>query len=182
MKRKVARDTRRVIAASIYYAVARMLPPSNVLGGSIFKSIRGWCARSMLEAAGPGLNVQKGVYLGLGRNISIGDHSSLGIDGEFHGPLTVGNRVIMGSQVVIHTRNHSAARLDVPIAIQGYDAPKSVTIGDGVWIGTRAIILPGVTIGHDAIVGAGAVVVKDVPPYAVVGGNPARVLKMRTNN
>ena len=53
------------------------------------------------------------------------------------------------------------------------------TIGDGVWIGARAIILPGVTIGEGAVVAAGAVVTKDVEPWAVVGGNPAKFIKMR---
>ena len=54
-----------------------------------------------------------------------------------------------------------------------------VTIGDDVWIGTRAIILPGVTIGNGVIIGAGAVVTKDVPDYAIVGGVPARVIRFR---
>ena len=53
------------------------------------------------------------------------------------------------------------------------------TIGDGVWIGARAIILPGVTIGEGAVVAAGAVVTKDVDPWAVVGGNPAKFIKKR---
>ena len=59
---------------------------------------------------------------------------------------------------------------------------KPVIIGDDVWIGGRVIILPGVTIGNGAIVGAGAVVTRDVPEYAIVGGVPAKVIKMRTQN
>lgn len=54
-----------------------------------------------------------------------------------------------------------------------------VVIEDDVWVGTRAIILAGVTIGRGAVVAAGAVVTKSVPPYAIVGGNPARILRMR---
>jgi acetyltransferase-like isoleucine patch superfamily enzyme len=59
--------------------------------------------------------------------------------------------------------------------------PESITIGNDVWIGSRAMIIASVAIGHGAVVGAGAVVTKDVPPYAVVGGSPARILKMRFN-
>ena len=55
----------------------------------------------------------------------------------------------------------------------------AITIGDGVWLGARAIILPGVTIGEGAVVAAGAVVTKDVEPWAVVGGNPAKFIKKR---
>jgi maltose O-acetyltransferase len=62
---------------------------------------------------------------------------------------------------------------------QGRADLKSVVIEDDVWIGTRAIILPGVTVHHGSIIAAGAVVTKDVPEYAIVGGNPAKVIKYR---
>jgi maltose O-acetyltransferase len=62
---------------------------------------------------------------------------------------------------------------------QGIDVERPIVIDDDVWIGARVIILPGVHIGTGAVIGAGAVVTKDVPAYAVVGGNPARVIKMR---
>jgi maltose O-acetyltransferase len=61
--------------------------------------------------------------------------------------------------------------------LQGWETAKAITVEDGVWIGGGAIILPGVTIGHYAVVGAGAVVTKNVQPYAVVGGNPAKFIK-----
>ena len=62
---------------------------------------------------------------------------------------------------------------------QGFSEEQPIHIGNDVWIGTRAIILSGVTVGDHSVVGAGAVVTKDVPPYAVVGGVPAKILKMR---
>jgi maltose O-acetyltransferase len=76
------------------------------------------------------------------------------------------------------TRKHGFARTDVTISDQGYThAP--IKIEDDVWVGFQAIILPGVTIGRGSIVGAGAVVTKDVPPYTVVVGVPARPLRQR---
>ena len=76
-------------------------------------------------------------------------------------------------------RNHAFDRTDIPMNQQGFTPEKPIVIEDDVWIGARVIILPGVHIGTGAVVGAGAVVTKDVPDYAVVGGNPARILKMR---
>jgi maltose O-acetyltransferase len=80
---------------------------------------------------------------------------------------------------VIVAVNHAFDDLDRPMIEQGHRPPQPVTIGDDVWIGDRVLIAPGVTVGRGAILALGAVVTKDVPDYAVVGGNPARVLKYR---
>ena len=80
----------------------------------------------------------------------------------------------MGSNVTIITQNHKFNKNTYDGFIVG-----NVDIDNFVWIGDKVIILPGVNIGDHAIIGAGAVVTKDVPPFAVVGGNPARVIKMR---
>ncbi|MCB9159898.1 MAG: CatB-related O-acetyltransferase [Caldilineaceae bacterium] len=87
---------------------------------------------------------------------------------------------MMAPDVTIVGENHRFDRLDLPMRLQGYQRFPPVRIEDDVWIGARAIILPGVTIGQGAIIGAGAVVTKDVPAYAVCAGNPARVLRLRT--
>ena len=81
---------------------------------------------------------------------------------------------MMAPEVIISTQNHKYTRE----TFEGFEK-KPVIIEDNVWIGYRAIILAGVCVGHNAIIGAGAVVTKDVPPYAIVGGVPARILKMR---
>ncbi len=67
----------------------------------------------------------------------------------------------------------------LPLADYPWRGGGDITIGHDVWLGTECLVLPGVTIGHGAVVGARAVVAKDVPPYAVVAGNPARVVRMR---
>lgn len=77
------------------------------------------------------------------------------------------------------TSSHNTARTDIPMNQQGHLEKKEVVIGDDVWIGRRVIILPGIKIGNGVIIGAGAVVTKDVPDYAVVAGVPAKVIKYR---
>lgn len=93
------------------------------------------------------------------------------------GGLTIGNHVMIAPYVTIITTNHRYVTQFSKE--QNYDEYKPVVIKDDVWIGERAIILPGVTISEGAIIGAGSIVTKDVPDYAVVGGNPAKVLKYR---
>lgn len=85
----------------------------------------------------------------------------------------------MGPDVVIISHNHIFSDLTKPMTLQGLEKPRRVIIEDDVWIGARVIILPGRKIGKSAIIGAGSVVTKDVPEYAIVGGNPSRILKYR---
>lgn len=94
------------------------------------------------------------------------------------GGVEVGRDTLIGPHVTIVSYSHRYDDPDRPIAAQGYEyAP--VRIGADVWIGANAVVLAGVTIGDGAVVAAGAVVREDVPPGAVVGGVPARVLRMR---
>lgn len=86
---------------------------------------------------------------------------------------------MMGPECYIYTRNHAFSRTDIPMREQGMQDFKPVTIGNDVWIGARVTILPGVKIGNGCIIGAGSVVTKDLPNFAIGGGNPARVLKYR---
>jgi len=98
--------------------------------------------------------------------------------------IRIGNKVIFGPEVIIRGGNHRTDLVgrfmsDVTEAEKRPADDLGVVIEDDVWIGTRAVILNGVTIGRGAIVGAGAVVTRNVPPYAIVGGVPARVLRFR---
>jgi len=98
--------------------------------------------------------------------------------------IRIGNKVIFGPEVTIRGGNHRTDLVgrfmfDVRDAEKLPENDLGVVIEDDVWIGTRAVVLQGVTIGRGAIVGAGAVVSRSVPPYAIVGGVPARVLKFR---
>lgn len=90
------------------------------------------------------------------------------------GPISIGQRVVIGHHVVIVTDTHD---MSDPSCRGGERRSLPVTVEDGAWIGARSTILPGVTVGRGAVVAAGAVVTRDVPPNAVVGGVPARVLR-----
>ena len=111
--------------------------------------------------------------------MELGDNSGIGIRAQINGKVIIGNNVMMGPDVCIYVRNHAFDRTDIPMNLQGFTPEKPVVIEDDVWIGARVIILPGVHIGTGAVIGVGAVITKNVPDYAVVGGNPARILKMR---
>ncbi|MCR4437147.1 MAG: CatB-related O-acetyltransferase [Clostridiales bacterium] len=167
------------ICLILYYLVACRLPGSDWPYSLGAKHIRAFLCRRIFRRAGKGINIERGAFFGSGRDIEIGDYSGLGLNCRVSGPLTIGDNVMMGPDVLIYTQNHNFGSTQIPMIKQGNSERRKVTIGNDVWIAARVIILSGVTIGDGAVIGAGAVVTKDVPPYAVVGGNPARVIKYR---
>ena len=94
------------------------------------------------------------------------------------GGLTIGDDAMFGPYTMIHTANHNYDDRSRPVTEQGW-TEQPVEIGPRVWIGMGVCILPGVTVGEGAIVGAGSVVAKDVEPYTIAVGNPARLVKTR---
>lgn len=131
------------------------------------------CGKNVVFCSGIRFQVPKGISIG--ENVWIGEKSRLSAAG---GGIYIGNNVIFGPEVAIWSNNHNYYS-PKKLPYDELDIPKKVIIEDNVWICCRACITPGVTIGEGAVVGMGAVVVKDVPPGAVVGGNPAVVLKYR---
>lgn len=113
----------------------------------------------------------------IGNNSSIGDYSHVTCINR----IVIGNNVLMGKNILISDNAHGASDKDLISTAPNYRPLYSkgpVIIEDNVWIGEKSSILPGVHIGYGAIIGAGSVVTKDVPPMAVVGGNPAKVIKI----
>ena len=109
-------------------------------------------------------------------DVIIGDHTRIGIHNTIIGPVSIGNHVNLAQGITVTALNHNFTDTSKRIDEQGIST-KQVTLGDDVWIGANAVILPGVTIGRHVVVAAGAVVTKDVPDNCIVGGVPAKVIK-----
>jgi acetyltransferase-like isoleucine patch superfamily enzyme len=109
--------------------------------------------------------------------LKIGSSTSIGDRTEIHAGqrVEIGEKCMIAWDCVIMDRDYHSVAGEV-------EKTKPVIIEDNVWIGCKAIILKGVRIGKNAVVAAGAIVTKDVPPYAIVGGNPAKVIRFRNKN
>ncbi len=170
---------KRLIFCALYYGFAQWLPSSYIRGCAVFGTIRHVICRQLFSHCGKEARIEPRAFFNSGRNVSIGDYSSIGEKTKIRGSVKIGDHVMMGEEVLIISWNHAFSRTDIPMVQQGFQEEKTVTIGDDVWIGSRVILLAGVKVGRGAIIGAGAVVAKDVPDWAIVVGNPAKVIKMR---
>ena len=164
----------------IYYAFASYLPSYDrwKFFGKLATIVRRFICRRLFFSTAEIFSVGRGVDFGyLGHHITMDDHANLGnyLKIKGNGDLYVGKHVLMGDDVIINTQDHKYLKPE------GYDefVIGSVSIGDYVWVGDRAIILRGVTIGEHSIIGAGSVVTRDIPSYSIAAGNPARVIKSR---
>jgi len=109
-------------------------------------------------------------------DVMIGDHTRVGIHNTIIGPVTIGSHVNLAQGITVTALNHNFSDTAKRIDEQGVST-KPVVIGDDVWVGANAVILPGVTIGSHVVVAAGAVVTKDVPSHTLVAGVPAKVIR-----
>jgi acetyltransferase-like isoleucine patch superfamily enzyme len=131
------------------------------------------CEGTMIRPSGHwGGNL--GYGLKLGNRSSIGAYSFVGCSGR----IDIGDDVMIGPRITLIAENHAFADASRPMKEQGV-TNKGITIGNDVWIGACVTILDGVTIADHSIIAAGSVVTRDVPPYAIVAGVPARPLKSR---
>ena len=117
----------------------------------------------------------------IGAGLIVGDNSNIGPGAYIGctGLITIGNNVMMSPGVSIYAENHNFSDSTLPMKEQGVTV-SFVTIEDDCWIAANSVILAGVTVGKGSVVAAGSIVTKDVPPYSVVAGNPAQVIKSRT--
>lgn len=118
-----------------------------------------------------------GEGLEIGNNVGIAQNCFI----QVRGKVKIGSNIMFAPNVSIFSENHNTASVEKLMIEQG-TIRKGVIIEDDVWIGTRAVILDGVTIGRGSIVAAGSIVNRDVPPFSVVGGVPAKVIKSRIEN
>jgi acetyltransferase-like isoleucine patch superfamily enzyme len=117
---------------------------------------------------------EAGVGLKVGNNSSIGPYSYIGCSGY----IEIGDNVMMSPRVSIYSENHNFSETDRPMIEQGVTR-SFVIIEDDCWVAANVVILAGVTVGKGSVIAAGSIVTKDVPPYSIVGGNPARIIKSR---
>ena len=162
----------------------RLLPAlAFYLGNHLFMNhtpyrVRHWYLRRFCGVRlGRDSSIAMGCFI-TGYNLRIGDNTVINrftyLDGRCD--LVIGNNVNISHFTLIQTLTHDPQSPGFACLV------RPVTIEDHVWIGARALICPGVTIGEGAVIGAGAVVTADVPPYAVAAGNPARVVNTRTRD
>jgi acetyltransferase-like isoleucine patch superfamily enzyme len=140
--------------------------------------IRHWYLRKICHIKiGKESSIHMGCFI-TGSNIEIGNNTVINrntyLDGRVS--LKIGNNVNITHQTLIQTLTHDPQNCDFVCLC------KPVIIEDHVWIGARAIILPGVTIGEGAVIGAGSVVTKSIAPYSIAVGNPAKVIKTRNRD
>jgi acetyltransferase-like isoleucine patch superfamily enzyme len=134
-------------------------------GGQLLIGNDGTVGRDTLIVAKKGkINVSARCFIGQGTVIAA-DES-----------VIIGNDCLIGEHVTIRDQNHRTDYTDIPFAFQGMHS-SPISIGDNVWVGAKATIVSGTTIGSNSVIAANAVVSKDVPPWSVVGGVPARVIR-----
>lgn len=166
---------------ALYYGFARYFPPSN---SNFFGPDRGGrkiCARHLFKKCGKDINIEHMAHFGKGNNIEIGEHSNIGIRCHVPNNIKIGNNVMMGpDSFFMGSDTHCFDRTDIPMILQGKRSDLGRTeISDDVWIGRQCIMKGGKRIGSHSIIGAGAVICKDVPEWCVAGGNPIRIIRKR---
>lgn len=152
----------------------------------IYRLIKNSIKKRKFKSCGNNVNFGKNIN-GYLRNVTIGDHCSIGSGNffdSFKASVIIGNHVMTSQDVLFITGNHRIDLLgkymiDVQNNEKNAEDDANIIIEDDVWIASRAIILKGIHIGRGSVVAAGAVVTKDVAPYSVVGGVPARFIKYR---
>jgi acetyltransferase-like isoleucine patch superfamily enzyme len=109
-------------------------------------------------------------------DVIIGDHAGIGLSNIIIGPVQLGNYVMLAQHIVFSGLNHGYEDVTQPPRVQKV-ITKPIVVEDNVWIGANSVITAGVTIGKHSVIGAGSVVTKDIPPYTLAVGNPARIIK-----
>lgn len=166
-------------ARAAYYLIGRFLPKYPIPGYGFAYKFRYFLCKHIFEFIGDNVLIKRNAYFGDGSKIRIGNNSQIGINSIMDNDVIIGNDVTMGPDVIIYTSSHEYKELGIPINQQGEKPHRQVTIGNNVWIGARCIILPGVSIGDNAIIGANTVVTRNVPKNAVFCGAAGKVVKIR---
>lgn len=164
----------------IYYLFIQYLPHSRLIGFS--NVIRMWYVAKVLKIMPFDKNskFESGIYLSDARNLKIGKHVRINENAFLQGSITIGDYAMIAPNVSIYSKTHNYHDINIPMVQSGESETKTVSIENDVWVGINVVILPGITIGKGSIIGANAVVTKNVEPYSIMGGIPAKLLRKRT--
>lgn len=170
----------------MYKIISLLLLPIFIIHRYIFSSfsinlIKCQLYKNLGVKIGKNVRLERFVDLLGMKNIVIGENSFIGKGTRliaYDSKIIIGKNVLIAANTIILTRNHIYSNKSIPINQQGY-SNFPVTIEDDVWVGSNCVILCGVKIGKGAIIAANALVNKDVEPYSIVGGTPAKLIKYR---
>lgn len=171
-------NLKRTIFSTLYYFFARHLPGNYTPFGIFSKRVRAFICKPMFKSFGRNVDIGHKAQFFNARNSEIGSNSGIGAWSAL-GTFKIGDYVMMGTHCLMISQNHRFDDCNIPMCQQGFQSDQPVVIEDDVWIGSRVIILPGVIVGKGSIIGAGSVVTRNVQPYTIVAGNPAKVIKRR---
>jgi len=161
----------------LYFVIGKHLPSNYYPLGNFFNRARIFFLKPLITI-GEKTVIQSGFRFSPKNKVIIGKECQIN-ENVYIQSATIGNYVLIAPNVAILASSHIFADKTIPIVHQGEISINPVFIGNDVWIGRNAIILPGIQIGKGAIIGAGAVITKNIPENAIVGGVPARVIKFR---
>lgn len=168
----------KMVFVAIYEFLLRTL--FNLPRVLFFSELKASIVRSVGGKIGKRCTIYPDVWIFPGKGLNIGNDVdlALGVIITTNGGVFIGDRVLIGYRAQILSANHRIPENRKSIFAAGH-VTKKVSIGDDCWIGANSIILPGVTIGEGAVVAAGSIVTKDIPPFAIVAGIPAKIIRIR---
>lgn len=160
----------------------KLITRINIAIADYFDRKRRYKLTSKFKSCGRNVEIGKNCEISSMGKFELGSHCWIGNNfyAKADGGITIGSGTIISRNCEIWTSNHNYDSDDLQcIPYDRRMINKPVVIGENCWLGSRVTIIPGVTIGEGVVVGAGSVVTKDIPDYAVVGGNPAKIIKYR---
>jgi len=168
----------RTLFLFLYYVIGAKLPDIFFPGGRSFNAFRCFLLKHLLPMFGQHNEVNGSVYIGDGSDIAIGQRCEINKGCRLVN-VKIGDYVMIAPEVVFISKFHRMDSVEKLMIEQGEIYFPQTVVEDDVWIGYRAIIMPGIHIGRGSVIGAAAVVTKDVPAYTIVAGVPARIVKRR---
>jgi acetyltransferase-like isoleucine patch superfamily enzyme len=167
----------RSIYLLMYYILASKFPSNYFPFGKFFNRFRVGVLKKLIKIGDENV-IQQGFRFGNKGIVQVGNNCRIN-ENVYIQSAVLGNNILIAPNVAILASSHNFERTDIPIVEQGDTEIKTVIIEDDVWLGRNVIVLPGITIGSGVIVGAGSVVTKNIPPYSIVAGVPAKLIRKR---